>query len=159
MQRFARLLLGTLGLLCPITTSALAQEGWQSDWGMGITTAWVDLGPGNQISITCTGAYGRPIAGVEFTLSGKDAPPNSLVTVSVDGSEPIQVPVNGRGRLGSDNRLEAQWFEALLETLKQGSSVYITFSDGVGARFSLVGSAEAIGLCPADFWRTDLDRR
>lgn len=158
MTRRHHLLAGILGLLSMNATLAYAEQGWQSEWGMGITSAWVDLGPGNHISVSCTGGYGQPIAGVEFMLGGRTAPANSLVTVTVDAQYPLEIPVNDAGILTSDNRVEAQWFDVLLVALKEGRSAYVRFSDGTGARFSLAGSGEAIGYCPADFWRTDLDR-
>jgi hypothetical protein len=148
----------SIGFAGMLSLGARAEEIWQSDWGMGITTAWVDLEPGNRLSVTCTGAYGRPIASVEFTLGGRLPPPNSLVTVLVDQDNALEVPVDDESRLGADSRLEAAWFDAVLASLKSGNAAFVRFADGKSATFSLTGSNEAIGDCPADFWRTDLDR-
>lgn len=135
---------------------ATAQE-WKSGFGQGSTEAWIELGPGNEIYISCTGGFGRPITGIWFTLAGEEPPPNSIVTVIVDGADPLEVPMDDHGALSSNSRVDAAWFELVRDALRSGSSAYIRFPDGKGARFPLTGSAEAIGDCPADFWRTDLE--
>jgi len=138
------------------TVSAAAAEEWKSGYGQGATEAWVELGPGNRIDLSCTGGFSHAITGVGFTLAGQSPPANSTILLIVDDQDPIEVPINGEQKLGSNNRAEASWFESVRDALKSGESAYVKYPDGTGARFSLSGSSEAIGECPADFWRTDL---
>lgn len=144
-------LIMSLGLV----PSALA-DGWQSGYGQGATEAWVELGPGNRIDVSCTGSFSHSITGVHFPLVGKYPPPNSTVMLIVDDNDPIDVPINEEQSLTSNSRVEASWFETVRDALKTGESAYVRFPDGTGARFPLNGADEAIGDCPADFWRTDL---
>lgn len=154
MHQASFALAATLVLVAP---AIAAGPQWESGWGMGITEAWIELDPANRIDVACTGGYGRPIANVAFTLGGKTPPANSLVTVTVDGGKPMEVPMGDDGTLRSDSNFEARWFDAVIEALKFGQLAVVAY-DGAIAAFPLAGSAEAIGDCPADYWRTDLDR-
>lgn len=134
----------------------LAQE-WSYEIVHGAVEASVELGPGNSIAVTCTGGFGRPITRVSFSLVGKAPPPFATVLLVVDDNDPLDVPTNENGELPSNSHLDADWFETVRDQLKSGTSVYIRFPDGTGARFPLKGSAEAIGVCPADLWNSALE--
>lgn len=146
----------TAAVLFTTFASSAAAEGWLSGYGQGATEAWVELGPGNRIDISCTGGFSHAITGVSFTLAGQPPAANSTVLLIVDDHDPMEVPINSEQELGSNNRVEALWFEAVRDALKGGDSAYVRFADGTGARFPLSGSGKAIGECQADFWRTDL---
>lgn len=141
----------SLGVAHPVVA-----EGWKSGFGQGATEAWVELGPGNGIHVSCTGGFSHAITGVRFVLAGKSPPSNSTVMLIVDDNDPIDVPINEEQSLTSNSRVEASWFETVRDALKTGETAYVRFPDGTGARFSLDGADEAIGDCQADFWRTDL---
>ena len=148
--KFRSLLAGVAALtaVSPVT----AQE-WKSGWGMGVSEASVQLGPGNEIMVSCTGGSASPVTGVRVTLGGNPPPPNSLVTLFVDGQDPLHVPMNAQGNLGSSSSAEASWFAAVTDLLTTNETVYVRFADGAGARFPLTGAAQAIRDCPPDFWQ------
>lgn len=138
-------------MLLPTALPVMAQE-WVQGFAHGSFEAFVDLGPGNRIYLSCTGAYGHPITGIMFTLGGKEPEPNSIVTLIVDDNDPLELPMNDKGILRSNSRVEAAWYEEARDALQSGNSAYVRFADGTGARFPLAGSAAAIDDCPADFW-------
>lgn len=144
--------LGSAILATLLATPAFAQE-WQSAFGQGAKEATVTLGPGNMVRVSCTGGFVRPITGVSFLLAGEEPPANSIVSVIIDGNDPLEVPINDERHLGSNTHVEADWFETVVEGLKSGTSVYVRYPNATGARFSLKGASDAIGDCPADFWR------
>lgn len=140
-----------LGFIFPLNAGA---ETWRDGFGQGVLEAWVEKGPGNKISVACESGWGRPITGISFSLAGQSPAPNSTVTLTFDGKDPIDVHVDENGSISSNCRACAGWFEAVRDQLKASSSVYVRFSDGIGTRFSLRGAAKAIGECQADFWKT-----
>lgn len=142
----------TVGLLLCQPAKA---ETWKDGFGQGVHEASVDKGPGNEIRVACESGYGRPITGISFMLGGKTAPPNSTVTLTFDNQDPFTVSVDEDGSINSDCRVCAANFEYVRDRLRQSSTVYVMFKDGVGTRFSLKGAAMAIGdECVADFWKT-----
>jgi len=153
-MKFGKLVCGLI--LCAALAQPATAEGWKSGYGQGATEAWVELGPGNRIHVSCTGGFPYAITGVEFTLASKSPPPNSTILLIVDDKDPIEVPIGEKQELSSNSRVEASWFETVRDALKTGETAYVRFPDGTGARFSLDGADKAIGDCPADFWRTDL---
>ncbi len=138
-------------MLLPTALPVVAQE-WVQGFGQGSFEAYVELGPGNQIHLSCTGAFGHPITGISFMLSGKEPEPNSIVTLIVDDNDPLELPMNDKGNMRSNSRVEAAWYEQARDALQAGNSAYVRFADGSGARFPLAGAAAAIDDCPADFW-------
>ena len=128
-------------------------ETWRDGFGQGVAEAWVDKDPGNRIYVACEAGWGRPITGISFMLAGRSPEPNSTITLIFDARDPIEVTVDKDGKVGSNCRACAGWFEFVRDKLKSSASVYVRFSEAAGTRFSLKGAANAIGECKADFWK------
>lgn len=123
-------------------------EGWKSGWGMGVSMAHVEKGPGNSIEVTC----GERQTAVSFALGGDTPKGDSEVLLTFDNRDPVAFSMSN-GRIDSDCHACAGNFDEIIRNLKRHSSVHVRFTNGMGTRFTLRGSSAAIGDCPADFWQ------
>jgi len=140
-------------LIICMTQGALSfgnDQSWERGFGQGTAEAIIRKGPGNSIYVACEAGSGRP-SSIFFELAGK-APNGDRITLTFDGEDPEQIWVS-EGQITSDCRACAANFTYVVEKLKSGRSLHVLFPNGEGARFSLKGSANAIGECPAGFYQ------
>lgn len=123
---------------------------WTAGWGQGISEAIITRGSGNSIYVTCGEHYGRPgHTGIRFMLAG-DSPNGSEITLTFDQNDPERIWIDD-GSITSNCRACASNYLYVIKKLKRHSSVHVLSQDGAAARFSLSGSAKAIGNCAPDF--------
>lgn len=141
-------MLGAFCLVVPLAAWA-GDDRWSSGFGQGLVEASVSHGPGNSITVVCN-VGGNPVAGsaIWFELAGRP-PGGDWVSLTFDGAVPERMSL-WEGRITSDCPPCAGTFDHVVARLKAHSSVHVQFANGDGARFTLVGSAEAIGDCPSD---------
>lgn len=154
MKLAYRLLAGSMSLATAVPTSALAfgsDYEWTSGWGQGIAEAIITKGPGNQIYVTCDEGAGRDATGIRFTLLGQEPTGNSVL-LTFDSEDPEEYSI-WDGAIPSDCRACASTYEVVKEKLKRHNSVHVRFENGNATRFTLKGSAEAIGQCTPDAYR------
>lgn len=145
-----------LGLLTAVTLASSAaafgsDDRWQSGWGQGVAEAIVKKGPGNQIYVTCDDGADRNETKISFMLAGQ-SPTGSSVVLTFDAKDPSDYMIID-GEIRSDCRACAATYDAVIENFRRHKSVHVRFENGNAARFTLAGSAKAIGKCKADFWR------
>lgn len=125
-------------------------ESWTSGWGMGISEAIINKGPGNSIYVTCgTPTPERPVSGVSFNLIGDSSKDRSIL-LTFDGESPQDFSLND-GKIESFSRSGSAQFEYVIQKLKNKQWVNVRFQNGTNATFTLNGANDAIGDCPSDF--------
>jgi hypothetical protein len=141
--------------LCAFADAARADDVAWSSAGpfQGMSVARVTAGPGNSIAVSCDVANGSG-SSVTFELAGR-APGSDTLFVSFDGRPAQRVFLNAEGPEGFYLTAGCpacdMSFDALIEELKSGNAVVVTFPTDESASFSLRGSRAAIGDCPAQF--------
>ncbi len=130
--------------------AALADEAWRQGSAQGIDEAWVGLGPGNQILITCEDDKSES-TGMSLTLAGSPPPSSSTVVFVFEDLTTFDIGVDDQGLVTSACHACGDSFDYLLGLLKSHSAVYVRFADKRGARFSLKGAKAAIGDCRSDW--------
>lgn len=142
-------------LVAAVEANAFGRDDlWQSGFGQGVCEAIVTYGAGNQILVACECGAGRAVTGISFMLAGR-SPTGSAITLTFDGQNPRDFNL-WDGRIPSHCHACAANFDAVLDLFRSRNSVHVRFENGDSAVFTLNGAAEAIGDCPADFWRTEL---
>lgn len=125
-------------------------ESWTSGWGMGISEAIINKGPGNSIYVTCgTPTTTMSVTGISFTLIG-DSSKDSSVILTFDGEPPQDFSLID-GNIESFSRVGSAQFEHIIQKLKTKQWVNVRFQNGTNATFTLNGANDAIGDCPSDF--------
>jgi hypothetical protein len=133
-----------------IGTAFGSDDKWSSGFGQGTKEALVTHGPGNKIYVACQEGSLTP-SSIHFTLGG-DSPNGDHVFLSFDDHDPVSVWISD-GMITSDCRACAANFDFVVNKLKQYDSVYVMFENGLGTRFTLNGSSEAIGDCVAGYYK------
>jgi hypothetical protein len=139
-------------LLAPSMGMAFGNdERWVSGFGQGVKEAVIRKGSGNSIYVACSGSSSSP-SSVNFSLAGR-SPTGDSVTLTFDGLDPERIWISKWGEVSSDCRACATNFDYVINKLKSHSSVHVMFENGDSARFTLEGSANAIGQCKAGFYQ------
>tara|TARA_E500000178_G_C16607615_1_gene567558 strand:+ start:47 stop:502 length:456 start_codon:yes stop_codon:yes gene_type:complete len=124
-------------------------EKWTSEFGQGVYVAEVKHGPGNSISVICGEDYGPGMTGIEFRLAGRTI--KDSVFLIFDQEDPVKIWV-GDGKITTECRACNSNYHSVLERLVRHDSVYVMDKEGVGTRFSLIGSSEKIDQdCKTDW--------
>ncbi|WP_026198635.1 hypothetical protein [Wenxinia marina] len=134
-------------LLAATGSAAAAGEGlWTDDgFGQGFLESSVSAGEGNRMVWGCSlgAAFGSTLF---VELAG--APPNAAgpVIFAFNDAQPVAVPLDLGGFLGSDTAVEAGYLIEIAQRLRDGDAVTVTvtFDDGRTATFSLDGADEAV---------------
>lgn len=121
--------------------SEISDDEWTTGWGQGMVEAQVTNGSGNRIYVACED-IGSGNGAIHFELSGS-GPKNNIITVSFDNNKKVKVHSEHRGIIKSKN----SDFTFLIESLRNSSSIYVSFSDGRESAFTLKGSSEALSSC------------
>ena len=136
-------------ILLPSTAFAWLEETsdkiWRSGWGQGTSEAQVTSGSGNEIYVACESGSGR-YSSISFKLSAKP-PKGENILLMFDREQPIVAPVDEDGYITSDSNAMDSVFQYVIERLKNHNNVYVKFTDGREATFTLKGAKKAIGHC------------
>lgn len=122
---------------------------WRSGWGHGVAEAEVTYGSGNTIYVACNDGSNFD-SSIDFTLAG-DGPKGNQVLFIFDGGQPETVQVGKYGTVASDSYAGDATFRHLLKQFKAHKQVYVRFTDGREATFTLNGASKAIGNCRSTF--------
>lgn len=153
MKRLSALI---LSLACTAPSFAWLSETsdheWRSGWGQGVGEAEVTRGSGNNIYVACVeGQHSVSSSSISFKLAGDGPKNNSEVMLIFNGKQPITISTDRFGEVESKSHAGASVFEHLIDSFKKHNSVYVRFSDGREATFTLKGAKKAIGDCPSAF--------
>lgn len=144
-----KIIAASLIVLLPSTAYAWLEDtsdkAWSSGWGQGTSEARVTSGSGNEIYVACESGSGR-YSSISFKLGAK-YPKGGEMLMMFDRQQPVVVPVGERGDIVSDSSTGDYVFQYVIEGFRRYNNVYMQFTDGREAVFTLKGAAKAIGHC------------
>lgn len=135
-------------------TTDTSDHVWRSGWGMGVSEAEVTSGSGNKIYVACSHPDNSGGSKIYISLVG-DSPKDSKLLAKFDNGPLEDFFTDTHGAIDSDSHAAAAQFTYLLEKFKKHQKVYIRFSNGHEATFTLKGAKKAIGSeedCKAAFY-------
>jgi len=122
------------------TSRAGAWE-WRMEDGRRIATVFGD--DGDSFSVRCP-AQGTEAGTLVAWTGGQQV--RGRARLKIDGAEARSLPFRSGAFAALDDRARKR-FDRMVKRLREGSRLILSWGDGVEARFSLDGSAEAIGRC------------
>jgi len=134
-------------------TTETSDNIWRSGWGQGVSEAEVTYGSGNTIYVACTDPDNLT-GGSSISISlGGDTIKNGEILAIFDNDKPENFKTNSDGLIESASRVGASQFTYIVNKFKKHNKVYIRFSNGKEATFTLKGASKAISSdCKAAFY-------
>lgn len=147
-----KVFVAALAGLIAFSNGAVAKN-WTSQTSDGIKEARVALSDVDEILVLCDVGVNAPITSINFLINGTSPIPNSNIRMVFDRDQPMFIPVDAEGGIGSLNATDADLFEKIVALLKSKSKVKVRLFDGSEEVFRLSGSSKAIGTCATDYSR------
>jgi hypothetical protein len=122
---------------------------WSTDAGHDIDFFETFNMNGDKISIQCgNGGVSAGNATIFIEIGKKRAPPNSQIDVLIDGKVTSILYTDDSGAASTNSQVMHGWFREFWKLTRRGSTMKVTFSNGLTAEFSLRGTSQILTTEP-----------